>query len=78
MLGACYLSEWTEGLQHLYDLGTEIETYRTAEELTGKLETLAGDRAKRQTLRRLGQKRALIDHSVARTLHKIVDRLGIS
>jgi spore maturation protein CgeB len=78
MLGACYLSEWTQGLQQLYELGTEIETYRTAEELTAKLEMLAGDRAKRRTLRRLGQRRALTDHSVGHTLHKIVDHLGIS
>jgi hypothetical protein len=78
MLGACYLSEWTEGLQQLYDLGTEIETYRTAEELVAKLEMLGDDHTKRQTLRRLGQRRALTDHSVAHTLHRIVGRLGIS
>src|SRR5205085_4456449 len=34
MLGACYLTEWTEGLEKLYELGTEIETYRTTEELS--------------------------------------------
>jgi Glycosyl transferases group 1 len=78
MLGACYLSEWTEGLERLYDLGTEIETYRTAEELVAKLEMLARDHAKRHSLRRLGQERALTDHSVCRTLSKITDRLGIS
>ena len=33
MLGACYLTEWTEGLDDLYELGTEIETYKTAEEM---------------------------------------------
>ena len=40
MLGACYLTEWTEGLEHMYELGKEIETYRTAEELTSKLSEL--------------------------------------
>jgi len=78
MLGACYLSEWTEGLEQLYDLGTEIETYRTAEELVAKLEMLADDRARRHALRRLGQRRALTDHSVACALHRIIDRLGVS
>ena len=34
MLGACYLTEWTAGLEHMYELGKEIETYRTPEELT--------------------------------------------
>ena len=78
MLGACYLSEWTEGLEHLYDLGTEIETYRTADEPGAKLDFLAADSAKRQDLRRRAQRRALADHTVARTLHRVIDRLGVS
>ena len=33
MAGACYLTEWTEGLDQLYEPGCEIETYRDAAEL---------------------------------------------
>ena len=71
MLGACYLTEWTEGLEQLYELGTEIETYRTAEELAEKIRALKADPAKRTRLRRLGQQKALAEHSVAKSLNRI-------
>jgi hypothetical protein len=76
MLGASYLTEHTSGLGDLYDLGKEIETYRTAEELAEKLQELISDPQKRASLRIGGQRRALSDHSVAATLRKICSRLG--
>lgn len=78
MLGACYLTEWTEGLSQLYELGTEIETYRTPEELCAKISDLKRDPTRRQSLRQRGQKRALADHSVARSLIRIQQKLGLS
>ncbi len=35
MMGACYLTKRTEGLDQFYDVGSEIETYRTAAEMLG-------------------------------------------
>lgn len=75
MLGACYLTEWTHGLDKLYELGTEIECYRSPEELSEKLKMLAGNFQLRFKLRRLGQRRALQDHSVAASLRKIASFL---
>jgi len=75
MLGACYLTEWTEGLGELYELGIEIETYRTPEELVVKLDRLQKDPVYRRTLRGRAQRRALADHSVARSLGQIAARL---
>jgi hypothetical protein len=75
MVGACYLTEWTEGLGGLYDLGVEIETYRAPEELAFKLGELQRDPVRRRAMREKGQRRALADHSVARTLRRIADRL---
>ena len=77
MLAACYLTEWTEGLGLLYDIGTEIETYRTPEELCSKLSELKENPIRRRQLRELGQKRALADHSVARSLGSIKEKLGL-
>jgi hypothetical protein len=71
MLGACYLTEWTAGLEELYELGTEIETYRTPEELAGKVDALKKDPARRRGLRERGQKRALANHTAARSLQRI-------
>jgi spore maturation protein CgeB len=77
MAGACYLTEWTEGLDELYDLGTEIETYRTATELAGKVAELAADPRRRDRLRAAGQRRALTHHSIARTIERIANRLDL-
>jgi Glycosyl transferases group 1 len=78
MLGACYLTEWTEGLEHMYELGKEIETYRTAEELTSKLNELRLDPVRRRAMRKRAQRRALSDHSVARSIARVTSQLGFS
>ena len=77
MLGACYLTEWAEDLEHLYDVGSEIETYRTFEDLKEKIEQLHLDPEKRRRLRRAGQARALHEHAVGSTLAKIRKHLRI-
>jgi hypothetical protein len=71
MLGACYLTEWTAGLEELYELGSEIETYRTPEELAAKVDELRKGPIRRRGLRERGQRRALNDHSAARSLKRI-------
>ncbi len=75
MMGACYLTEWTPGLEELYDLGGEIESYRTPDELAAKLSELKRDSARRRLMRERAQKRALTDHSVANSLGRICKRL---
>lgn len=77
MLGTCYLAERAPGLADLYDLGTEIETYGDATELVEKATQLQRDPSRRTTLRRLGQRRALADHTLARSLARITARLGL-
>lgn len=77
MMGACYLTEWTEGLDHLYDLGEEIETYKTAEEMIEKIRMLQRDAEKRQQIRRRGQQRVLSDHTIAKSLEKICTALNL-
>lgn len=78
MMGACYLTEWTEELESMYELGKEVETYRDAAEMVQKIDMLARDPERRRAMRRAAQRRALADHSVPRTLERIADRLGIS
>jgi hypothetical protein len=76
MLGACYLTEDAPGLASLYELGREIETYRDAAELVEKATRLVRDPERRASLRRLGQRRALSDHTIARSLDRILARLA--
>ena len=77
MLGACYLTEWTEGLDQLYDLDHEIATYRNTEELIEQTRALLADSTRRQNLRRAGQLRALSDHTIGRSLSRIASALGL-
>ncbi len=77
MAGACYLTEWTEGLGDLYDLGSEIETYASASELVEKAQELEGDAPRRLGMRTAAQRRALADHSIGRTMEKMASRLNL-
>lgn len=75
MLGACYLTEHTAGLNYLYDIGKEIETYSNADELLYKCNELINSNNKRKELRAMGQKRALRSHTVPVSLQQIKMRL---
>jgi hypothetical protein len=75
MLGACYLTEYAEGLSHLYELGNDIETYTHADELVYKCRELMASKSKRKELRINGQKKALHIHSIPQSLNKIKARL---
>jgi hypothetical protein len=77
MAGACYLTEWAPELEHLYELGDEIETFRTAEELKEKIDELKRDPERRLRMRKAAQARALSEHSVPRSFARIRERLGI-
>ncbi len=77
MAGACYLTEWAPGLEEFYEPGSEIEVYRDAEELCEKVAKLNRDEPLRRRLRAAGQRRALGDHAIARTVEKIAGRLSL-
>ena len=77
MLGACYLTEWTAGLEKLYDIGSEIETYRTPDELRLKLIELKKNNRRRLIMRERAQRRALHEHTVARSLARLREKLGV-
>lgn len=76
MLGACYLTEDAPGVDELYEIGSEIEIYRSAEELVEKVKELSADPERRRKLRRAGQARALSELSIPRTLSKILEALS--
>jgi Glycosyl transferases group 1 len=75
MLGACYLTEHTDGLAGLYAIGEEIETYRNADELIRKCRELMNSDTKRKMLRLASQKRALAEHTIPMSLTKLKLRL---
>jgi hypothetical protein len=77
MLGACYLTEWTAGVERLYDIGPEIEVYHTADELANKLAELIADLARRRSMRHRAQRRALAEHTVGKSIARVAEWLGL-
>jgi hypothetical protein len=75
MLGACYLTEWTAGVEQLYETGKEIEVFNDVSELVAKTSELLRHPERRRELRSAGQKRALEDHSIPRTINRILAAL---
>lgn len=75
MLGACYLTEYTPGLENMYELGSEIEVYNDEDELVEKIDYLKMDSLKRDKLRFLGQSRALNNHSIGSSLAIIIKKI---
>jgi hypothetical protein len=75
MLGACYLTEWTEGIDELYDIGTEIETYVDIPDFINKISMLQLNPDKRKMLKKQGQIRALNNHSIPVSLNKLIKTL---
>lgn len=77
MAGACYITEWTEGIEDLYEVGSEIEVFRTAEELAVKTTALVRDDARRRCMRQACQQRALSEHSATISINKLLGRLSL-
>lgn len=77
MLGASYLTEAAPGIEDLYEVGAEIEVYRDASELVEKAERLRAEPKRRLQLRRLGQRRALAEHTIEKSMERIARKLGI-
>jgi hypothetical protein len=75
MLGACYLTEYTGGIENMYEPGLEIETYTDAGSFVRKIKELMRDPVKRKNLKLNAQKRALQDHGVPQSIDKILKRL---
>jgi len=71
MLGACYVTEYCEGVETLYDLGKDILTYKTTAELVEQCNHLLKDPAKNAELRKNGQHKALTEHAIPASLKKL-------
>ena len=77
MLGACYLTEWTGGIEQLYDIENEIAVFHTESELVEQVKMLQADPAKRKKLKTNGQKKALSNHSIPQSLNRLFNALSL-
>lgn len=73
-----YLTEAYETLSTFFDVGREIETFATAEELEGKISYYLIHDSERERIREAGRRRALLAHNWERRFSLLFDQRGLS
>jgi len=74
-MGACYLTEYSLGLEQWFDLGTDIETYRSTEEMVEKLKELELNPQKRKKMRCSSQRVVFEKLTFSNTISQIIAEL---
>ena len=77
MCRACYLTGYTDELGEFYELGKEVESYRTPEELAEKTRYYLSHPAAAEALREAGYRRAIRDHTWRRRFEELFGRIGV-
>jgi len=77
MSRACYLTGHTDEVAEFYEIGREIETYRTADELVEKTRFLLSHPVAAEALRDAGHRRARRDHTWERRFEQLFSAIGI-
>ena len=77
MCGACYLTGHTEEITEFYEVGTEIDTYRSTAELTDKIAYYLDHQAEAERMRRAGYQRAVEDHTWEERFKELFRKTGL-
>jgi spore maturation protein CgeB len=77
MAGACYLTGYSQELEDFYEIGREVDTYRTTDELVDKTRFYLSNGAAADRLRRAGHARARRDHTWIRRFEELFQKTGI-
>ncbi|MBW4506927.1 MAG: glycosyltransferase [Scytonematopsis contorta HA4267-MV1] len=77
MSRTCYLTGYTEEITNFYELGKEIDTYHTAEELVDKTKFYLSHPAEAEKLRNAGYQRALSDHTWKRRFEQLFAAINL-
>lgn len=78
MCRACFLTAHTDEIEEFYDVGTEIDTYHTAEELIDKTRFYLTHPSAAEKLRAAGHTRALRDHTWERRFEELFRKTGVA
>ena len=76
MCRTCYLTGHTDEIESFYEAGTEIDTYRTPEELVDKTRYYLNHPDAAERLREAGYRRALRDHTWERRFELLFRTIG--
>jgi hypothetical protein len=77
MCRACYLTGHTEEIREFYEVGAEIDTYRTVEELIDKTRFYLSHPDAAERLRQAGFLRASRDHTWTRRFTELFAKVGL-
>jgi spore maturation protein CgeB len=78
MCGACYLTGYSDEIEEFYEVGKEIETYRTEDELIDKTGHYLRNAASAERLRNAGLRRARRDHTWRHRFEKLFREIGLA
>jgi Uncharacterized protein conserved in bacteria len=78
MCRTCYLTGHTDEIEEFYDIGKEIDTYRTTEELVDKARFYLEHADAAERLRERGFARARRDHTWVRRFAELFSKIGLS
>jgi len=73
--GCCYLTEHNEDIPRVFDVGTEILTFRTIAEAAHHIRRIRGDPESARRIGRAGRRRVLEEHNWGVRLRQIQERL---
>ena len=76
MCRTCYLTGHTAEISEFYDVGHEIETYGSPEELVDKVRFYLRHAEAAEKLREAGYRRALRDHTWTRRFEELFQKIG--
>lgn len=74
--GALYLTSYNENLPRVYQLGEEIETYRTFTDCLAQIKSLLADNARRAKLRSAARSAVLRHHSWSARIQQLIAGTG--
>ncbi|TSC75467.1 MAG: hypothetical protein G01um101430_309 [Parcubacteria group bacterium Gr01-1014_30] len=75
-MGALLITDWKENLGELFEIGKEVETYRTSEEAAEKVKYYLSHEREREKIAKAGQARTLQDHTYEQRAKKIMEILS--
>jgi len=78
MSGAFYLTEYSDGIAQLYNIGEEIETFKTIPESVDKIKYYLENPTEAEAIREAGRQRALRDYTWTKVLDRVFDEIGLS
>lgn len=77
MCWTCYLTGYTDEIAEFYELGKEVDTYRTPEELADKTKFYLAHPAEVERVREAGYQRALRDHTWKERFKQLFQQIGL-